>query len=427
MLNWSKHRHIRLDESTTQLTDQLLEDVATVERIVFYKLRLSESDVSRVASALKQNPNVVDFFCRIEENATAQALFSSLLSEGDFSGWKALSELSGLFDARSLTLLLPKVPKLEKLTLFDFGDVGPDVLPLAQQLLNMSSLTALNLRGNNRGDTTLLRSICQIRSLVTLEVHNYVLNDERCAAIAEGLHGALAQSLKALTVAFNLVPASGAMLIVDAAPPMLTTLNLNINPLRDEGILYIAKFLRTNKTLTHLEVARTYHSYNALLALTDVLCTENTTLSYLCVAWDELNIDGCRLYERLMLNSRLKVLDLKFQRFDDTTLSEMIPVFERNQNVTGLHVGWNESNPNKISQELHKRFFFALERNCFYTSLSINGGFNETKAWRTELFQLVNRNVFIRMTIRKIIMVSCRSFQPIYPTKSNVLSSRSFC
>ncbi|KAF9956198.1 hypothetical protein BGZ72_002950, partial [Mortierella alpina] len=262
---------------------------------------------------LLNEPPILQF---LVERAQQDKVFRRwLLSTIEKSNFKAKNE--SLAVANAITILIRGGEHFDgfDLSKFRIGDDG--ALALSKTLTTNTTLTTLDLRGNNIGNDGALALSEALKTNSTLSSLNLQYN-----SIGENGAQALAKALKtnkALTTLYlkgNSIGEKGAQALAEA----LKT-NKAFNSIGEKGAQALAEVLKSNKALITLNLNRNSIGENGSLALSEALKT-NSTLTSLNLQYNLIGEQGAQaLCEALKTNSTLTTLDLKHNPIEENALA----------------------------------------------------------------------------------------------------------
>ncbi|KAG2482784.1 hypothetical protein HYH03_018322 [Edaphochlamys debaryana] len=198
----------------------------------------------------------------------------------------------------------------------------------------------------------LCEALYEYDSLAVIRLSNNSLNDMAAQALARLMQ--VNKSLKLLDLSRNDVTAAGAQALTEvlARPEAgLQALVLRGNPLGDTGLLAIADMLRTNTSLTMLDLADTHCAIKGFIGIANALTDSNNTLQILDLEDAQLQAPQDSTYQHLcrMLccNSALTELSLAKCRLVDSQLELLVTYgFQRSQSTwTSLSLRGNRLSP----------------------------------------------------------------------------------
>jgi len=120
------------------------------------------------------------------------------------------------------------------------------------------------------------------------------ITSQGAIAIAQGLHGN--KTLERLYISHNMIGDDGAKALAQSLSgnhnSKLRELCLGFNCITDAGVEHLANMLASNKTLTHLLLAKNEISDHGLHLLADVITNTNKTLQVLALEWNTFRNDS---------------------------------------------------------------------------------------------------------------------------------------
>ncbi|KAG0247462.1 hypothetical protein BG011_001448, partial [Mortierella polycephala] len=148
----------------------------------------------------------------------------------------------------------------------------------------------------------------------------------------------------------------------------LTTLDLKDNRIGDNGVQALSEALETNKTLTTLYLKDNRIGDNGAQALAEALKT-NTTLTTLDLQSNEIWFKGMFAFsEALKTNNTLTTLDLQNNRIGDNVAQALAEVLKTNKPLTILDL-----KDNRIGDDGAQALAEALKTNTTLTTLDLRG------------------------------------------------------
>ncbi|KAF9177180.1 hypothetical protein BGZ51_009033, partial [Haplosporangium sp. Z 767] len=166
--------------------------------------------------------------------------------------------------------------------------------------------------------------------------------------------GILAETLKTnttlttLDLGNNSIKDNGALALSDALKTnsTLITLNLGNNSIGDKGAVALSDALKTNSTLITLNLRFNSIGVNGAVALSDVLKT-NSTLTTLNLEKNSIGDNGAvALSDALKVNSTLITLNLRFNSIGDKGAVVLSEALKTNSTLTTLNLGSNSIGEN---------------------------------------------------------------------------------
>ena len=289
----------------------------------------------------------------------AEALSGALKVNSRLTNLDLRSNRIGASGAQALSDALETNTTLTKLDLTD-NDIGVSGARFLSKAIKINaSLTTLNLSRNKLNGETNLGSPRRPYEITKIPIffrqgtctHPEALKrlDEFSTGMDETMDDyglfSLSESLKTNTT--------------------LTNLNLEGNNEIDVVTpFYLTEFLKTNATLTTLNLRGNYLGYFGSKCLSLALRT-NGTLTSLDLGSTGINAQA--LSEGLKVNAALTSLDLTSNRIDDRDAKALSDVLQVNATLTKLHLGFN-----RIGAEGTQYICDALARNSILTSLDFS-------------------------------------------------------
>ncbi len=231
-----------------------------------------------------------------------------------------------------------------------FKRVRPlDVRPLRKALIQNSSLTSLNLGGNNissRGILLLSEALIQNSYLTSLNLRGNNINSEGILHLSK----ALIQNsyLTSLNLRGNNINSEGILHLSKALiqNSYLTSLNLRGNNINSEGILHLSEALIQNSSLTSLNLKHNNINSEDTLHLSEALI-QNLFLTSLNLRSNNIGPVGY-LWKALIQNHTLTFLDLENNLIDFVGARYLSKALEQNHSLTILNL-----NMNNIGSKVH--------------------------------------------------------------------------
>ena len=228
---------------------------------------------------------------------------------------KALNLSTNKLDSEScavLAHLIPHVPHLKKLYLFDNPNIGQGgTVPL------MTSLTAHN-------------------SLEELELYSTGIGVEDCLALSELL--SLSTSLKKFEIGYNALPPEAVELIISRLHHNTTLkwLDIGCSHVSLQNTISLASMLMTNHTLVYLDLGRCNIDSDGACQLASALCT-NDTLQVLNLKYNPIGVKGATAFaEMLLKNKSLEELNLRDDSIGEEGTLKLIDSLTHNTTVEEL-------------------------------------------------------------------------------------------
>jgi len=196
-------------------------------------------------------------------------------------------------------------------------------------------------------------SICDslscLKALKVLDLSYNNIDDAGAKAVARGVE--TCKTLRTLSLRGNDIGPAGIASIVEALNTAsaaedgatLATLDVNGNPLTDEGGVVVAKFLETNTTLQALDVGNCEFGDVTVIAVCAALCEANKTLN-------DLNLENPRI-----------------RSIEDETSVHVAKMLARNNTLTALNLGKHRMRDHGC----HTLVDYGLTRNATLRKLNL--------------------------------------------------------
>ena len=230
---------------------------------------------------------------------------------------KALNLHSNDFDSESCTVLahlIPHVPHLKKLNLFNNTNIGQGgVVSLIESLTAHSSLEELGLTHTRIGVDdcqAVSKLLSSSKSLKELGIGSYGLPPEAVEHIIFGLHH----------------------------NDTLQWLYMNDSHFAVKNTISLASVLQTNCTLVHLYLAQCDIDSGGACWLASALCT-NDTLQELYLERNPIGVEGAAAFSEMLLkNKSLKVLNLQDDSIGEKGTQKLIDSLSYNVTIKELYL-----------------------------------------------------------------------------------------
>ncbi|CAL8463215.1 g2749 [Coccomyxa elongata] len=220
-----------------------------------------------------------------------------------------------------LAVILDGLPRLEELQ-----------LSCGQQDLQMSydralfGLPAARCRA-------LSQCLGRLHGLTHLDLSMNLLDDAKIDMLAEGLNKTTA--IRSLVLHSNKIQADGALAMGRALQKeecRLTSLNMRLNEVGEEGGHALAVALQNNKSLKHLDIGANNIGPTACTAFAGVL-QSNSTLQELDLSCNPLapGKGGWLLHEAIKANQRVVQLDVRCSEIEDECQKAIAAVIVKRQ------------------------------------------------------------------------------------------------
>ncbi|KAK3819060.1 MAG: hypothetical protein J3R72DRAFT_529307 [Linnemannia gamsii] len=177
-------------------------------------------------------------------------------------------------------------------------------------------------------------------------------------------------TLTTLNLRGNSIGHNGAKALAEALKTnsTLTTLDLWNNSIGSDGAKALAEALKTNSTLTTLNLNRNSIGGDGAKALAEALKT-NSTLTTLNLEYNKIGDDGAKaLAEALKTNSTLTILSLEYNKIGDDGAKALAEALKTNSTLTTLDLRGNS-----IGSDGAKALAEALKTNSTLTTLDLRG------------------------------------------------------
>jgi len=326
------------------LSTQLFEEEISPESLVVDK---------RYAHELKE---VLPYTCgllaaRCEEDAVALAkCMMKKVNQGDKDDWltvvlectRECKQTHSTFQA-TLASELGLFLELKTLEVHAGKLSAANVVALAHVLKYNTTVTELNLSGNDIGDAGAGRLAGELQSIPTLKVLKLIRNGIGDAGVT-GLAGALKfnRTLTELSFSDNCIGVAGAEGVADLlkSNKALTELDLSFNEIGDEGAAALADGLKSNTTLLVLYLSANGIT-NGVTGLADGL-KSNTALSKLQLSRNAIgDADAAGLADLLKSTTTLSSLNLSENRISDAGAQGLADALKSNTSPRVLDVSKN--------------------------------------------------------------------------------------
>ena len=238
------------------------------------------------------------------------------------------------------------------------------------ELLNETSLTQLDLRGNSIGDAfaaSLSKALTANSSLTDLDLSYNSIGDDGAASLSEALTAN--SSLTDLNLSGNSIGAVGAASLSQAltANSSLTNLNLSRNFIGDDGVLSLSQALTANSSLTNLDLRLNGIGAVGAASLLQAL-TANSSLTNLDLRLNSIGAVGAAsLSQALTANSSLTNLDLRLNSIGAVGAASLSQALTANSSLTDLNLS-----ANSIGDDGAASLSQALTPNSSLTNLDLS-------------------------------------------------------
>ncbi|RIB30296.1 hypothetical protein C2G38_2238357 [Gigaspora rosea] len=321
---------------------------------------------------------VLEFYEKILKNIPYNAEVQKNASSWDLShyscGSNEINELSRVI-SKNTTVTSLNLSKIRlgsinvnfRTSFFKRSEVNAGVKMLADALCKNSTLTYLNLYGNNlgsEGGKALAGALCKNSTLTSLNLGCNKLGSEGGKALADAL--CKNSTLTCLDLSENELGFGEGKALANALckNSTLTCLNLEYNELGSEGGKALADALCKNSTLTYLNLFYNNLRPDGGKALADALC-KNSTLTYLELGYNYLGSlsseTGKALADALYKNSTLTSLGLYWNCFGPEEGKALADTLCKNSTLTSLNLYCNiqggKALADALLQELHTDLF----------------------------------------------------------------------
>ena len=304
-----------------------LKENATLSSVQVTGATIDEDDAMRLASVLKHNTTLTALSLagsRIGDAGVGQ-LATALKSNAVLTSLVLADEGIGADGVASLADMLKSNKTLETLVIMDahIGDAGAACL--AEGLKENTALTSLYLLNPHFGDAG-VASIAEVlkfqKTLTSLELSHNAIGDPGAAMLAQML--TFNKTIRALSLANNQIADKGAREIATALMnnAVLKRLRLGGNQIGDAGAEALAKALQVNVTLENLGLAQYFKNFPAgLLPITSVglaalahMLRSNKSLTSLDLGFIERcsGADANALSEAVKMNETLTSFAVNF-------------------------------------------------------------------------------------------------------------------
>ncbi|XP_078381247.1 NLR family CARD domain-containing protein 4-like [Oculina patagonica] len=224
------------------------------------------------------------------------------------------------------------------------SETEPDVVVLAEVLKGNSSLTKLNLSGNDIGDVGaagLAEALQNNKNLTELDLSYNYIGDHGATGLAAPLQKNT--GLTGLSLFHNYIGDQGAVGLAEALKKntSLTELDLSENNIWDEGAAGLAEALKKNTNLAVLELSLNYSGDEGATGLAEAL-KKNTSLTELYLSENNIGDKGAAgLAEALQKNTSLTKLILLGNYIGDQGAAVLAEALQKNTNLAVLNLSHN--------------------------------------------------------------------------------------
>ncbi|KAL0206005.1 hypothetical protein P9112_001312 [Eukaryota sp. TZLM1-RC] len=232
----------------------------------------------------------------------------------------------------------------------------------------------------------LARALESDSTLTTLDLWVNNITDEGASALARALESN--STLTELNLRRNNITDEGASALARAleSNSSLTTLDLQFNNITDEGASALARALESNSTLTRLSLQNNKITDEGASALARAL-ESNSSLTTLDLLGNNITDEGASALARaLESNSTLTELNLQSNNITDEGASALARALESNSSLTELNL-WRSN----ITDEGAGALARALETNSTLTTLNL-GNNNITSEGASALARALETN-----------------------------------
>ena len=232
---------------------------------------------------------------------------------------------------------------VESLTVDVFNFTGTS--KLAEALKTNTSITTLNLHGNQIGDEGIFKLTEALKpntTITTLHLSGNQIGDEGASKLAEALK--TNTTITTLWLSSNRIGDKGASNLAEALKinASITTLDLSDSQMGDEGVSRLAEALKINTAVTTLNLSTNGIGDEGASELAEALKT-NTTLTTLGLSYNQIGKEGAdRLSETLDTNTMITTLDLSGNQIWDEGASKLAEALKTNTTITTLYLSYNE-------------------------------------------------------------------------------------
>ncbi|KAL1520434.1 hypothetical protein AB1Y20_022017 [Prymnesium parvum] len=243
---------------------------------------------------------------------------------------------------------------------------------IAEALKTNATLTSIHLYGNKigaEGAAHIAEALKTNTTLTSLDLYGNNIGAEGAAHIAEAL------KTNATLTSFNLKSAPPlrrrdrhATYPTARRPCLALPLSHTLINIGAEGAAHIAEALKTNATLTSLDLAANDIGAEGAAHIAEALKT-NTTLTSLHLYGNKIEAEGAaHIAEALKTNATLTSLHLYGNNIGAEGAAHVAEALKTNATLTSLDLGWN-----KIGAEGAAHIAEALKTNATLTSLHLWG------------------------------------------------------
>ena len=249
--------------------------------------------------------------------------------------------------------------------------------------LTKEDMTTLNIIWNNYGDNEIEEIIKTLKDNTTI-TKLYISKDnifvEDAKELAKALAKALAEALKSnttltnLNISYNYFGISGAIALAEAlkSNTTLTKLNISENKIGDSGAIAIATALKSNTTLTTLDISWNNIGDAGATALANMLKV-NISLTNLNISYNQIGDEGATaIAAALKYNTTLTNLNINYNQIGDKGAKAIAKGLEKNTTLTTVNIS-----ENKIGVEGAQAIEKALKVNRTLTIHNISNNISE--------------------------------------------------
>ena len=172
-----------------------------------------------------------------------------------------------------------------------------------------------------------------------------------------------------LNLSKNMVGDDGVAALAEAIKtnPTLTELNLSKNVVGDDGVAALAEAIKTNSTLTELNLSTNTAGDGGVAALAEAIKT-NSTLTELNLSDNYINDEGvAALAEAIKTNSTLTELNLSDNYIHDEGVAALTEAIKTNSTLTELNLSKNIVSDNGVAALAE-----AIKTNSTLTELNLS-------------------------------------------------------
>jgi Ran GTPase-activating protein (RanGAP) involved in mRNA processing and transport len=299
-----------------------------INKIIFFKILLVDSDIKILADALQANITLITF-----------ELIDITIGR---LGVEALAD--ALIKNKKITKFTLK-RNLDNKRLID--EEGVELL--AKALGSNETITTLNLSGNMIGPTGVKALADALTTnketkITTLNLGSNMLKDEGVELLAKALE--TNETITKLNLVHNTIGPAGVKALVNALTK-ITTLDLGVNSLKDEGVKVLADALKTNTTITTFNLSDNTIGPQGVKALVDAL-TENkrTKITTLNLSYNKIGLQGVKvLADALKTNetiTTITTLDLGGNQIGNYGATVLADALKTNKTITTLDLDDNQ-------------------------------------------------------------------------------------